>query len=96
MIPRVGKSASDIPMETQMLLLEAGEDSVLEDDETSAEANTSENKFYILVLPILDGLFRTTLQGTPSNELQFSYESGWLTFHFSKILDPTQSCLVLL
>ncbi|KAL2482581.1 putative galactinol--sucrose galactosyltransferase 2 [Forsythia ovata] len=76
MIPRVGKSANDIPMETQMLLLEAGEDSVLNVDDETSEGTTSENKFYILVLPILDGLFRTTLQGTPSNELQFCYESG--------------------
>ncbi|KAI3464163.1 hypothetical protein Pfo_020826 [Paulownia fortunei] len=77
MIPRVGKSASDIPMETQMLLIEAGEQSVLgeADDDTPAEP-ASENKFYVLVLPVLDGAFRTTLHGTPSNELQFCYESG--------------------
>ncbi|KAH6819970.1 hypothetical protein C2S53_018129 [Perilla frutescens var. hirtella] len=75
MIPRVGKSARDIPLETQMLLLEVGEDSVLElvDDVPTA---TSSNKFYVLVLPVLDGGFRTTLQGTASNELQFCYESG--------------------
>ncbi|PIN24128.1 Galactinol--sucrose galactosyltransferase [Handroanthus impetiginosus] len=77
MIPRVGTSASEIPMETQMVLLEAGEESVLSmaDEETPAEP-TAENKFYILVLPVLDGSFRTTLQGTSSNELQFCYESG--------------------
>ncbi|KAI3464165.1 hypothetical protein Pfo_020828 [Paulownia fortunei] len=77
MIPRFGKSASDIPMETQMLLLEAGEESVLSvaDDGTPAEPE-SRNKAYVLVLPVLDGAFRTTLQGTPSNELQFCYESG--------------------
>ncbi|KAI3464230.1 hypothetical protein Pfo_020893 [Paulownia fortunei] len=77
MIPRFGKSASDIPMETQMLLLEAGEESVLSvaDDGTPAEP-ASRNKVYVLVLPVLDGAFRTTLQGTPSNELQFCYESG--------------------
>ncbi|KAK4479382.1 hypothetical protein RD792_014894 [Penstemon davidsonii] len=77
MIPRVGKSASDIPLETQMLLLEVGEESVLDlvDEDIPTESAT-ENKFYVLVLPILDGAFRTTLQGTPSNELQFCYESG--------------------
>ncbi|GFP88425.1 probable galactinol--sucrose galactosyltransferase 2 [Phtheirospermum japonicum] len=77
MIPRVGKSASEIPLETQMLLLEAEEESVLDlvvdDDENAAENG---NKFYVLVLPVLDGAFRTTLQGTKSNELQFCYESG--------------------
>ncbi|KAL0364503.1 UNVERIFIED_CONTAM: putative galactinol--sucrose galactosyltransferase 2 [Sesamum angustifolium] len=77
MIPRVGKSASEIPMETQMLLLEAGEESlvgVVDDDSPTELAN--DNKFYVLVLPVLDGAFRATLQGTPSNELQFCYESG--------------------
>ncbi|GFP99042.1 probable galactinol--sucrose galactosyltransferase 2 [Phtheirospermum japonicum] len=75
MIPRFGKSASDIPMETQMLLLEAAEESVLENDYNTAKTG-SQNKFYVLVLPVLDGAFRTTLQGTSANELQFCYESG--------------------
>ncbi|KAK6148249.1 hypothetical protein DH2020_019161 [Rehmannia glutinosa] len=77
MIPRVGKSASDIPLETQMLLLEAEEESVLDlADEENPEEHVNENKFYVLVLPVVDGAFRTTLQGTKSNELQFCYESG--------------------
>ncbi|KAJ0106087.1 hypothetical protein Patl1_18186 [Pistacia atlantica] len=74
MIPRVGKSCSEIPMETQMLLLEAREDSALHDEASSDSA--SEDTFYILLLPVLDGQFRTTLQGTPANELQFCIESG--------------------
>lgn len=78
MIPRVGKSASDIPMETQMLLLEVDQESVLDVafEETPVEPSTG-NKFYVFVLPVLDGAFRTSLQGTKSNELQFCYESGW-------------------
>ncbi|XP_075503723.1 putative galactinol--sucrose galactosyltransferase 2 [Primulina tabacum] len=77
MIPRVGKSACDIPMETQMLLLEVDQEPVLDVavEETPAEP-TSGNKFYVLILPVLDGTFRTSLQGTKSNELQFCYESG--------------------
>ncbi|KAJ0049231.1 hypothetical protein Pint_15588 [Pistacia integerrima] len=74
MIPRVGRSCSEIPMETQMLLLEAREDSALHDEASSDSA--SEDTFYILLLPVLDGQFRTTLQGTPANELQFCIESG--------------------
>ncbi|GAY47256.1 hypothetical protein CUMW_103210, partial [Citrus unshiu] len=70
MIPRVGKSASEVPMETQMLLLEAREDSPLDADAAS------DNTFYILLLPVLDGQFRATLQGTPTNDLQFCVESG--------------------
>jgi hypothetical protein len=74
MIPCFGKSGSEIPMETQMLLLEARQDSVLL-DETSSDPNT-ENTFYVHFLPVLDGQFRTSLQGTPENELKFCIESG--------------------
>lgn len=69
MIPRMGNSASDIPIETQMLLLEASEK---EKGPTSDDASTS----YILFLPVLDGEFRSSLQGNSSNELEFCIESG--------------------
>ncbi|GMY36565.1 probable galactinol--sucrose galactosyltransferase 2 [Fagus crenata] len=65
MIPRVGNSGSDIPIETQMLLLEAREG-------PEVDAKTS----YIIFLPVLDGEFRSSLQGNSSNELQFCVESG--------------------
>ncbi|KAG8638751.1 probable galactinol--sucrose galactosyltransferase 2 [Manihot esculenta] len=74
MTPRVGKSGSEIPMETQMLMLEATQDSALH-DEHSSETSTG-NTFYILLLPVLDEQFRTSLQGTSANELQFCIESG--------------------
>ena len=80
MIPRVGKSASEIPMETQMLLLEVREESAL-DDENSSDM-TSESTFYVLFLPVLDGPFRTSLQGTSENVLQFCVESGKFNFLF--------------
>lgn len=77
MIPRVGKSASDIPMETQLLLLEARQESALEGEFSSDSVEPmEENTSYILFLPVLDGEFRATLQGTASNELQFCIESG--------------------
>lgn len=65
MIPRVGSTGSDIPVETQLLLLEAK-------GEEEKEATTS----YILFLPLLDGEFRSSLQGNASNELEFCVESG--------------------
>ncbi|KAL8458008.1 hypothetical protein ACS0TY_035762 [Phlomoides rotata] len=74
MIPRVGKSASEIPLETQMLLLQVEQESALDlidEEDTSPEGAATGNKFYVLVLPVLDGPFRTTLLGTKSNELQF-------------------------
>ncbi|EPS63233.1 hypothetical protein M569_11554, partial [Genlisea aurea] len=62
MIPRFGSSASDIPIETQLLLLELRE--------------KSDDAFYVLLLPVLEGQFRATLQGNPANELEFCAESG--------------------
>lgn len=67
MIPRIGSSGSDIPVETQMLLLEASKGKDLDDqNETS----------YVILLPVLDGEFRSSLQGNSSNELEFCVESG--------------------
>ncbi|KZV27585.1 putative galactinol--sucrose galactosyltransferase 2 [Dorcoceras hygrometricum] len=60
MIPRAGNSARDVPVETQMLLLEA----------------SAENTDYVLFLPVLDGEFRSSLQGNSSNELEACVESG--------------------
>lgn len=57
-----------------MLLLEAREESALHDDISSQPA--AENTFYVLFLPVLDGLFRSSLQGTCENELQICIESG--------------------
>ena len=64
MIPRVGNSGSDIPVETQMLLLEVG------------KGQDSYETSYVVFLPILDGEFRSSLQGNSSNELEFCVESG--------------------
>ncbi|OMO94433.1 Raffinose synthase [Corchorus capsularis] len=87
MIPRYGKSGCEIPLETQMLLLEVREESALDDDGISSDPPT-ENAFYILFLPVLDGQFRTSLQGTPANELQFCVESGDCGVQTSKVLEP--------
>ncbi|XP_051133190.1 probable galactinol--sucrose galactosyltransferase 2 [Andrographis paniculata] len=79
MIPRVGNSGRDIPGETQMLLLEIGEESALgipNDQEDSLPESSSENKYYVLLLAVADRAFRATLQGTADNHLQFCYESG--------------------
>ncbi|CAL5203251.1 unnamed protein product [Lathyrus oleraceus] len=77
MIPRVGRSASDVPMETQLLLVEAREETEIKPDFSSdSQEHEQENISYILFLPVLDGAFRATLQGTALNELQFCVESG--------------------
>ncbi|GLU20647.1 hypothetical protein SLE2022_368360 [Rubroshorea leprosula] len=64
MIPRMGSSGSDIPVETQMLLLEA------------IEGTSTDSASYVIFLPVLDGEFRSSLQGSPSDELQICVESG--------------------
>ena len=64
----MGSSGRDIPIETQMLLLEAKE-------EPDGPAS------YILFLPVLDGEFRSSLQGNPSNELELCIESGKISLH---------------
>lgn len=77
MIPRVGKSGSEIPIETQMLLLEVKEESAVYDVDSARQS--LDNTFYILLLPVLEGQFRASLLGTPANELEFCVESGELT-----------------
>ncbi|XP_059667205.1 probable galactinol--sucrose galactosyltransferase 2 [Cornus florida] len=67
-IPRMGNSGRDIPIETQMLLVEAREES----DSDVPNGSTS----YILFLPVLDGKFRSSLQGNSADELEFCVESG--------------------
>lgn len=79
MIPRFGSSGSDIPVETQMLLLELREESAFCDDSSSEQS--ADSSLYVLLLPVLEGQFRATLQGNSANELEFCVESGKLT-HF--------------
>ncbi|KAJ1403267.1 Glycosyl hydrolases 36 [Sesbania bispinosa] len=73
MIPGYGESGRDVPTETQMLLLEARDETIIQ--EKFCEP-TKEGTFYILLLPVLDGQFRTSLQGTIIDELEFCVESG--------------------
>lgn len=84
MIPRIGKSGSEVPVETQMVLLKVTEESAL--DVESLADQDAERSSYILILPVLDGLFRSTLQGTSENELQLCVESGRFWFSLSSRL----------
>uniref|UniRef100_A0ACD5UBV8 Uncharacterized protein n=1 Tax=Avena sativa TaxID=4498 RepID=A0ACD5UBV8_AVESA len=63
MAPKTGADAAGVPAETQMLLL-------LE------TKNGAEDAAYALMLPVLEGGFRASLQGAPEDELQFCFESG--------------------
>ncbi|OMO90004.1 Raffinose synthase [Corchorus olitorius] len=73
MLPCFGSSGCDVPAETQMLLLEEARE---------------DNNFYVLILPVLDGLFRTTLQGSLDNELRLCIESGDPDVQTTQIMEP--------
>uniref|UniRef100_A0A0C9S393 galactinol--sucrose galactosyltransferase n=1 Tax=Wollemia nobilis TaxID=56998 RepID=A0A0C9S393_9CONI len=73
MLPHVGNSGKDVPAESQMLLLEAREKSVLDQGNGNDASNDA---FYILFLPVLEGQFRTSLQGNRSDDLEMCVESG--------------------
>lgn len=78
MRPSFGDSGSQVPTETQMLLLEAREESSAH-GEVYSEPNGAGGKFYILMLPLLERQFMAYMQGTVVNELQMIVEK-WLVF----------------
>ncbi|XP_061366080.1 probable galactinol--sucrose galactosyltransferase 2 [Gastrolobium bilobum] len=84
MIPGYGESGRDVPTETQMLLLEAKDGTII--NENFSEP-TTEGTFYILLLPGLDGPFRTSLQGTIVDELEFCAESGDPNVETTKVME---------
>ncbi|PON85233.1 Glycosyl hydrolase [Trema orientale] len=74
MIPSFGGLGCDVPAETQMLLLEAREDTIVPDGNSEQKDSMT---FYIPVLPLLEGKFRGSLQGTVVNKLELCVESRW-------------------
>ncbi|KAL4193259.1 hypothetical protein AMTRI_Chr06g176030 [Amborella trichopoda] len=89
MIPRIGISGREIPVDTQLLLLEAKDESAVTDEESSENHinNNGENTFYILILPVLDGQFRASLQGNSEDELELCIESGDTAVQTSQALE---------
>ena len=71
MMPATGVGAAAVPAETQMVLLEST-------IEAGSAAAAERGSLYVLMLPVLDGGFRASLQGSPEDELQFCFESGEL------------------
>ncbi|XP_078180752.1 putative galactinol--sucrose galactosyltransferase 2 isoform X2 [Carex rostrata] len=67
MTQRMGTNGRDVPLETQFMLLECPNDGT----ETDAPASV-----YVVFLPLLEGQFRTALQGNEHDELQICFESG--------------------
>ncbi|TVU15548.1 hypothetical protein EJB05_39073, partial [Eragrostis curvula] len=69
MVPATGAGAAAVPAETQMLLLESR-------SEAAGSSAAEGSAVYALMLPVLDGGFRASLQGSPEDELLFCFESG--------------------
>ncbi|VVA25860.1 PREDICTED: probable galactinol--sucrose [Prunus dulcis] len=84
MIPSFGDSGCEVPAETQMLLLETREKSTVQN---GLSKPTTENSLYILLLPVLDGPFRASLQGNtiPAHVDWFGW-STWDAFYHK--VDP--------
>ncbi|KAH9320818.1 hypothetical protein KI387_015457 [Taxus chinensis] len=83
MLPHVGSRGKDIPVESQMLLLEVKQKCAV--DQTDGD-DASNHVFYILFLPVLEGPFRSSLQGNQSNELELCVESGDPTVQTTQVL----------
>lgn len=69
----MGDCGSDIPFETQFLIVEGRDDSNFSEGSEYGEESSS---LYTVFLPILEGDFRAVLQGNERNELEICLESG--------------------
>lgn len=70
MTQRMGTCGKDVPLETQFMLVESkgGGDGGEEDDSSAI--------IYTVFLPLLEGPFRSVLQGNERNEVEICLESG--------------------
>ncbi|CAL5066439.1 unnamed protein product [Urochloa decumbens] len=69
MTQRMGDAGRDVPLETQFMLLEVPASAAAGDDSDGSPA-------YLVMLPLLEGQFRSSLQGNDLDELQICIESG--------------------
>eukprot|EP00243_Klebsormidium_subtile_P005992 TRINITY_DN248_c0_g1_i3.p1 TRINITY_DN248_c0_g1~~TRINITY_DN248_c0_g1_i3.p1 ORF type:complete len:767 (+),score=194.64 TRINITY_DN248_c0_g1_i3:795-3095(+) len=69
MSQRMGTTASEIPVETQFLLVQTP-------GNAGSDAPASKETVYTVFLPVLEGAFRASLSGSPSDELNLIVESG--------------------
>ena len=66
MAQRMGELGRDIPLETQFLLVESNDGSHLETDQN----------LYTVFLPLIEGSFRSCLQGNVNDDVELCLESG--------------------
>ncbi|GAY37422.1 hypothetical protein CUMW_028850 [Citrus unshiu] len=72
MAQKMGDHGSEIPLETQFLLVETKEGSHIE----SNDGNEDNQIVYTVFLPLIEGSFRACLQGNANDELELCLESG--------------------
>ncbi|KAK4369945.1 hypothetical protein RND71_009420 [Anisodus tanguticus] len=68
MAQKMGNKGSEIPMETQFLLVQTKDTSHIESDNNDI--------VYAVFLPLIEGSFRAVLQGNSEDELELCLESG--------------------
>ncbi|KAL3693764.1 hypothetical protein R1sor_007415 [Riccia sorocarpa] len=73
MTQRMGSSGSEIPLETQFLLVESRASSSSGD---GMDWDSRNDTVYTVFLPLLEGSFRTSLQGNTNNEIELCVASG--------------------
>ncbi|KAJ7570247.1 hypothetical protein O6H91_01G111600 [Diphasiastrum complanatum] len=73
MIQQMGTCGKEVPPETQFLLLESKHKSPRSGNWGTGEGQHS---MYTVFLPLVEGPFRASLQGTERNELEICLESG--------------------
>jgi len=67
MTQRMGTSGRDVPLETQFIIIEVP---------AAAGNGDSSEPVYVVMLPLLEGQFRTVLQGNDRDQLEICIESG--------------------
>lgn len=72
----MGDKGRDIPLETQFLLLETKEGSHLSSDAAGGGGEDENKIVYTVFLPLIEGLFKASLQGNAADELELCLESG--------------------
>ncbi|KAK7330066.1 hypothetical protein VNO77_24251 [Canavalia gladiata] len=73
MAQKMGDRGSDIPLETQFLLVETKDGSHLQEE---SENDNQNQVVYTVFLPLIEGSFRACLQGNVDDQLQLCLESG--------------------
>ncbi|KAF1887276.1 hypothetical protein Lal_00040877 [Lupinus albus] len=72
MSQRMGDRGRDIPLETQFLLVETKDGSHLQ----SEDSDENKQIIYTVFLPLIEGSFRSCLQGNAMDQLELCIESG--------------------